>query len=192
MLSVEFLSELPTARGPETEEILVVTDQSVTPSTLSSLPRSYHPSPASSPAGALIAPSPQGHARAYPCGGPVPNQRVWFFKQGPPGPPPCRFCLNLTHRQDQCPVVVDSALRSKLLEAREAPYQKLRIRQGLRPGSQLEHQPPTAWQNSRAQAPTGINVVELHEPARSEEDALSLSEEYPEDFALTWQAGENA
>ena len=41
-------------------------------------------------------------------------------------------------------MVADSALRSKLLEAREANFQTLRIRQGLRPGSQFERQPPTA------------------------------------------------
>ena len=43
VLSVESLSELPTARGTETKEILAVTDQWVTPSTLISPPNSYHP-----------------------------------------------------------------------------------------------------------------------------------------------------
>ena len=118
MLSVESLSELPTARGTETEEILAVTDQAVTPSTLSSPPTSYHPSPASCSAGSPVAPAHQRDARAYPHGRPVQNQRVRFFNQGPPGPPPCRFCLDLTHRQEQFPVVADSALRSKLLAAR--------------------------------------------------------------------------
>ena len=89
-------------------------------------------------------------------------------------------------------MVADSALRSKLLEAREANYQKLRIRQGIRPGSQFERQPPTAWRNAHAQAPTGINVVEPHETGRSEEDAPPLSEEDPEDLALTGEAGEDA
>ena len=153
VLSVESLSELPTARGTETEEILAVTDQSATLSTLSSPQTSYHPSPASSSAGAPEAPAHQGDARAYPQGRPVQNQRVRFFNQGPPGPPPCRICLDLTHRQEQCPVVADSALRSKLLAAREANYQELRIRRGLRPGSQFDRQPPTAWRTSRAQAP---------------------------------------
>ena len=52
MLSIQSLSELPTSRGTEAEEILMVTDQSVSPSTLSSPPTSYHPAPASSSAGA--------------------------------------------------------------------------------------------------------------------------------------------
>ena len=159
VLSVESLSEFPTARGAEAEEILVVMDQSVTPSTLSSPPTSYHPSPALSSAGAPVAPAHHGDEPAYSYGRPVQNQRVRFFNQGPSGPPPCRFCLDLTHRQVQCPVLADSALRSKLLEARKANYQKLRIRQILRPGSQFERQRPTAWRNPRAQAPTGINVV---------------------------------
>ena len=144
VLSVKSLSELPTARGTETEEILAVTDKSVTPSTLSSPPTSYHPSPASSSAGAPMAPAHQGDMRAYLYGRTKQNQRVRFFNPGPPGPPPCRFCLDQTHQQEQFPAVADSALRSELLEAREANYQKLRIRQGLRPGSQIERQPPTA------------------------------------------------
>ena len=89
-------------------------------------------------------------------------------------------------------MVADSALRSKLSEAGEANYQKLHIRQGLRPGSQFERQAPTAWLNSRAQASTGINVVEPREAVRSEEYAPPLSEEGPEDFALTGEAGEDA
>ena len=192
VLSGESLSELPTARRTEAEEILAVTDQSVTPSTLSSPPTSYHPSPASSSAGPPMAPAHQGDARASPYGRPAQNQRVRLFNQGPPGPPPCRFCLDLTHRQEQCPVVADSALQSKRLEAREANYQMLRIRQGLLPGSQFERQPPTAWRNSRAQAPTGINVVEPREAGRSEEDAPPLPEEDLEDLALTGEAGEDA
>ena len=63
-------------------------------------------------------------------------------------------------------MVADSALQSKLLEAREANYKKLRIRQGLLPGSQFERRSPTASRNSRAQAPTGINVVEPREAGR--------------------------
>ena len=89
-------------------------------------------------------------------------------------------------------MVADSTLRSKLLEARQANCQKLRIRQGLRPGSQFERQPPNACQNSLAQAPTGINVVEPSETGRSEEDAPPLSEEDPEDLTLTGEAGEDA
>ena len=68
VLSVESLCELPTARGTEAEELLAVTEQSVTPSTLSSPPTSYHPSPASSSAGAPMAPAYQGDAHAYPYG----------------------------------------------------------------------------------------------------------------------------
>ena len=192
LLSVQSLSELPIARGTEAEEILAVTDQSVTLSTLGSPPTRYHPSPASSSAGAPIAPTHQGDTRAYPYGRPIQNQRVRFFNQGPPGPPPCRFCLDLTHRQEQRPVVADSALQSKLLEAREANYQKLRIRRGLCPGSQFTRQPPTTWRNSRAQAPTGINVVEPCEAVRSAEDAPSLSEEDAEDLPLTGEAEEDA
>ena len=192
VLSVKSLSELPTARGTEAEEILAVTDHSVTPSTLSSPPTSYHPSPASSSVGAPMATADQGDARAYMYGSPVLNQRVRFFNQGPPGPPPCGFCLDLIHRQEQCPVVAYSALRLKLLEAREASYEKLCIRQSLRLGSQFERQPPTAWRNSRAQAPTGINVVEPHEAGQSEEDASPLSEVDLEDLALTGEAGEDA
>ena len=193
VLSVESISELPTSRRTETEDILAVTDQSVTPSTHSSPPTSYHLSPASSSAGAPMAPAHQGDVRAYPYGRPVQNQRVRFFNQGPPGPPPCRFCLDLTHRQEQCPVVAESALWSKLLEARQANYQNLRIRQGLRLGSLFQRQPPTAWQNSRAQqAPTGINVVEPREAGRWEEDALSLTDEGPEDLALTGESREDA
>ena len=192
MLSVKSLSELPTARGTETEEILAVTDQSAKSSTLRSPQSSYHPSPASSSAGAPVAPAHQGDAHAYPHGRPVQNQRVRFFNQGPPGPPPCRFCLDLTHRQEQCLVVADGALRPKLLAAREANYQELRVCRGLRPGSQFDRQPPTAWRNSRAQAPTGINVIELRESGRLEEDALSLPDEGPEDLELTGEAGEDA
>ena len=73
VLSVESLSELPTARGTEAEEILSVTDLSVTPSTLSSPPTSYHPSPALFSAGVPMAPAYQSDARAYPYGRPVQN-----------------------------------------------------------------------------------------------------------------------
>ena len=89
-------------------------------------------------------------------------------------------------------MVADSALQSKLLEAREANYKKLPIRQGRRPSSQFERQPPIAWRNSRALAPTGINVVEPREAGRSEEDALQLTDEGPEDLELTGEAGEDA
>ena len=66
VLPVKSLSEFPTARGTETEEILAVTDQLLTLSTLSSLPTSYHPSPVSSPAGAPMAPAQRGDGCAYP------------------------------------------------------------------------------------------------------------------------------
>ena len=89
-------------------------------------------------------------------------------------------------------MVADSALQSKLLEAREANYQKLCIRQGLRPGSQFERQLRTAWRNSRGQAPTGINVVEPRETGRLEEEAPLLADEGPEDLELTGEAGEDA
>ena len=89
-------------------------------------------------------------------------------------------------------MVADRALRSNLLDAHAANYQKLRIRQGLHPGSQFERQPPTASRNSRAQAPTGIKLVEPHEAIQSEEDAPTLWQGDPEDLALTEEAGENA
>ena len=79
-----------------------------------------------------------------------------------------------------------------LVDAREANHQKIRIRQSLRPGSQFERQLPTAWRNSRAQAPTGINVVEPLETGLSEEDTPFLSKEDPEDVALKGEAGEDA
>ena len=89
-------------------------------------------------------------------------------------------------------MVADSALRAKLLEAREANYQKLRTRQGLRPGSPFERQAPSAWRNSRAQAPARIKVVEPRETDRTEGDALPLAGEGPEDLALTGEAGGDA
>ena len=88
-------------------------------------------------------------------------------------------------------MVADSALRSKLLAALEANYQELRIRRGLRPGSQFDCQPPTTWRHSRGQAPTGINMVEPREAGRSEEDALPLTDEGPEDLELTGEARED-
>ena len=89
-------------------------------------------------------------------------------------------------------MVADSPLRSKLLAAPEAKYQELLIRRGLRPGSQFDRQPPTAWRNSRGQAPMGINVVEPREAGRSKEDALPLTDEGPKDLELTGEAGEDA
>ena len=38
----------------------------------------------------------------------------------------------------------------------------------------------------------GINVVEPREAGRSEEDALPLTDEGPEDLELTGEAGEDA
>ena len=86
----------------------------------------------------------------------------------------------------------DSALPLNLLGAREANYQKPRIRQGLRPGSQFERQPPTAQRNSHALASTVNIVVELRETFRSEDTALQLAEEGPADLAMTGEAGEDA
>ena len=87
-------------------------------------------------------------------------------------------------------MVEDSALRSKLLAAQEANYQELRICRGLRPGLQFDRQPLTTWRNSRAKAPTGINVAGLREVDRSQENAPPLSEGDPEDLALTEKAEE--
>ena len=76
-----------------------------------------------------------------------------------------------------------------MLDAREANYQKLRVRQGLNPGSPFERQPPTTWRNSNALAPMVINVVDPRETVRSEEIALLLTDEGPEDFDLTGKPG---
>ena len=127
VLSMESLSELLTAHGTETGEILAMTDESVTLSSLSSPPTSYHSLLVSSTGGTGAAPA-RKPTRVYPYGRPAQNQRVWFACQGFPGTPPCRFCLDLTHRQEQCPIVADSALQSKLLAAPEANYEELRIR----------------------------------------------------------------
>lgn len=89
-------------------------------------------------------------------------------------------------------MVADPTLRGKLLEAREANYQKLRIRQGLRPGSPFNRQPPTNGRTAPVRPATDVNVVEA-----DTEQALALEAEgtdlhHPEDFALTGEAREDA
>ena len=133
VLSVESASHIPTAGGFAEEAILAVTDQIATPTSMSSLHMSYYPSPAASTAGAPIPPANSGDVRTGPYGRQGQEPRVRFLGGRFPGPPPCRFCLETTHRQEECPVVADASLWAKLLEARGANYQKLRIRQGLRP-----------------------------------------------------------
>ena len=85
--------------------------------------------------------------------------------------------------------MAESALRSKLLAKQETNYQELRISRGLRLGSQFKRQPPTAWRNSRGQAPTGISVVEPLETVRSKKAALPLTDKCPEGLTLTGEAG---
>ena len=189
VLSVESASEIPTAGASATEEVLAITEQSAAPSSMSSPPTSYHPSPATSTAGAPMRPMGQGGGRADPYGRSGQNPRVRFYSTGLSGPPPCRFCLDTTHRQEECPVVADAGLRTKLLEAREANYQKLRIRQGLRPGSPFNRQPPPTWRTQRPAGQAGVNVVETPTDAYAEEADV---EETREDLMLTGEAGEDA
>ena len=108
-----------------------------------------------------------------------------------PGPPPCRFCLNTTHRQEECPVVADAGQRAKVLEARESNYQKLRIRQGLRPGSPLNCPGPSAWRNQRQGAPEGVNVVEEPHPDPTEDHVAQAADETREDLQLKVDPGED-
>ena len=109
-----------------------------------------------------------------------------------PGLPACRFCLDTTHRQEECPVVADASLRSKLLEAREGNYQKLRIRQDLRPGSPFNRQGPSAWRNQHQASPSGVNVVEkLHlDPTKAH--VAQVADGTGEDLLLTGDAGKDA
>ena len=164
VLSVESASDIPTAGGFAEEAILAVTDQTATPTSMSSPPTSYYPSPAASTAGALVRSANTGDVRTGPYGRQGQEPRVRFSGGRFPGPPPCRFCLDTTHRQEECPVVADASLRAKLLEARETNYQKLRIREGLGPGSPLNRQGPSAWRNQRRATPAAINVVEEPHP----------------------------
>lgn len=87
-------------------------------------------------------------------------------------------------------MVSDTALRAKLLEAREANYQKLRIRQGLRAGYPFNRQPPSAWCNQRQTAPAGVKVVENPpEDYRAEKDSGIPADDIREDLALTEKQG---
>ena len=104
----------------------------------------------------------------------------------------CRFCLNTAHRQEQCRVVSDTALRENRLEAREAHCQKLRIRQGLRPGSPFNGQPPPAWQKAAPQGPARVNVFEGLPSSDDEGDPVAFTKDELEDLQLTGEAGEDA
>ena len=191
VLSVESASDIPTAGGFAEEAILAVTDQTATPTSMSSPPTSYYLSPAASTAGAPVPPANSGDVRTGPHGRQGQEPRVRFSGGRFPGPPPCRFCLDTTHRQEECPVVADAGLRAKLLEAREANYQKLRIRQGLRPGSPLNRQGPSAWGNQRQAAPAGVNVVDESHPEPTEDHVAQAADETREDLQLTGEAGED-
>ena len=135
VLSVESVSDIPTAGRFAEEAILAVTDQTATPTSMSSPPTSNYPAPAASTAGAPFPPANSGDVHTVPYGGQGQDPRVLFSGERFPGPPPCWVCLDSTHRPEAFLVVADAGLRSKLLEARDTNYQKLRIRQGLRPGS---------------------------------------------------------
>ena len=189
---VESASDTPTAGGFAEEALVAVTDQTATPTSMSSPPTSYYPSPAASTAGAPVPPANSGDVRTVPYGGQGQEPRVRFSGGRFPGPPPCRFCLDTTHRQEEFPVVANAGLQAKLLEAREGNYQKLRIRQGLRPGSPFNHQGPSAWRNQRQAVPAGVNVVaELH-PDPTEDHVAQAADETREDLQLTGEAGEDA
>ena len=125
-----------------------MTDQTAKPNPMSSQPKSYYPSPAASTAGAPIPSVNSSDVRTGPYVGQGQEPRVRFSGGRFPGPPPCQFCLDTTHRQEECPVIADAGLREKLLEAREVKYKKLRIRQGLRPGSLFNRQGPSAWRST--------------------------------------------
>lgn len=104
----------------------------------------------------------------------------------PSGPPPCRFCLDTGHRQEACPIVADASMRTQLLQAREANYQKLRLRAGLRPGSPFSRPQGPNWQGQSPRTST-VNLVDD-----------GTAEEYPpaagegEDLYLTGESGEDA
>ena len=164
VLSVESASEIPTAGGLSEEAILAVTDQTATSTSMSSPRTSYYPSPAVSAAGAPVLPANPGDVQTGPYGRQGQETRVRFSGGRFPGPPPCRFCLDTTHRQEECPVVADAGLRAKGLEAREANYQKLRIRQGLRPGIPSNRRGPSAWRGQRQATPAGVNLVDESHP----------------------------
>lgn len=87
-------------------------------------------------------------------------------------------------------MVSDTALRDKLLEAREVIYQKLRIGQGLRPGSPFNRQPQSTWSSQIQMTPASVNVVENPpEDYRTEKDPSIPAGHIREDLALT---GEDA
>ena len=169
-----------------------MTDQTATPTSMSSSPTTYYPSPAASTAGAPVLPANSGDVRTRPYGRQGQDPHVRFSGGRFPGPPPCRICLDTTHRQEECPVVADSGIGTKLLEAREVNYQKLRIRQGLRLGSPFNRQGPSAWPNQRQAAPSGFKVVEELHPDPTEDHVAQAADETREDLLLTGESGEDA
>ena len=192
VLSVESASDIPTAGGFAEESILAVTDQTATPTSMSSPPKNYYPSPAASTASAPVPPANSGDVRTGPDERQGQEPRVRISGGRFSGPQPCRFCLDTTHRQEAFLVVAGAGLRAKLLEAREANYQKLRIRQGLRPGSPFNRQGPSAWRDQRQAAPAGVNVIEESHPDPTEYHVAKAADETREDLLLTGEAGEDA
>ena len=168
-----------------------MTDQTATPTSMRLPPKSYYQLPTDSMAGAPVPPANSGDVRTGPHGRQGQEPRVRFSGGIFPGPPPCRFCLDTTHQQEECPVISDAGLRAKLLEAREANYQKLRIRQSLRPGSPFNRRGPSAWQSRRQEASAGVNVVEEPHPDPTEDHVAQPAYETCEDLLLTGEAGED-
>ena len=77
--SVESASDIPTAGGFAEEAILAVTDQTATPTSMSSPPTSYYPSPAASTAGAPVPTVNSVDARTGPYGRQGQEPRVQFW-----------------------------------------------------------------------------------------------------------------
>ena len=179
MLSVESSSEAAyTGASTKADGILAMKSPTVHASTVSSPPTSLHPSPVPSVGGAVAPTSTVvGYGRRYGSG----DQRARW------GPPPCRFCLDPTHRQESCPIVADASLRSQLLAAREANYQKLRTRQGLRPSSPFSRPQGPVWRGNSSSQTTPVNLVDEVADgaeklvAEDEEEDLQLTEEDRDD-----------
>ena len=95
--SAESASDFPTAGRSGVEEILAVTDQTATQSSLSSPPTRYYPSPAASVAGGPGPPANPGDVRTGPYGRAGQNPRVRLSSGGLPGPLLSQFCVDTTH-----------------------------------------------------------------------------------------------
>ena len=152
VLSVESSSEAAyTGASPNADGIFAMTSPTVHASTVGSPPTSFHPSPVPSVGGAVAPTSTvAGYGRRFGSG----DQCARW------GPPPCWFCLDPTHRLQSCPVVADASLRAQLLAAMEANYQKLRTRQGLRPGSPFSRPQGPVWRGNSSSQTTPVNLVD--------------------------------